>query len=44
MQGKSQQMTFRLQERSDCDWDTVIAIKRDGFRSDLKDQVYRNWA
>lgn len=42
--GRGSEMTFSLQERSDCDWDLVIAIKRDGFQRDLKDQVFRNWA
>lgn len=41
---RGSEMTFTLQERSDSDWDMVIAIKRDGFQRDLKDQVYRNWA
>lgn len=42
--GRGPEMTFSLEERSDGDWDMVIAIKRDGFHRDLKDQVYRNWA
>ena len=41
---RGSEMTFSLEERSDGDWDMVIAIKRDRFQRDLKDQVYRNWA